>query len=595
MPLSDVGSADRPARAAALAVAILLLAGLAVVDGDLAGSAPRAWLPLALRGAMLATGLALAAFGLAGGREGRAGDWTRGEVALVLALTGAAFAIRAWRLDALRVLIDEGNSIDTLFHAYRPDTPLLLPPNVYVTTMLYPAWQALVVAVAGPTLSAFRLSSALLGALTVPALWLLARELFGRPTALAAAVVLAGFAPHVHFSRVGLPHIADALFGTAALAGIARGLNGGRLAWALGGIALGLTHYGFEAGRWFFTPLVVVWLVMLRLLAPERLRGAGPGVARLVVASLLTLVPLCGALLGSGGDIAPRLRASSLDGREAAALLADPRALGARLALAAGAYVSQPEQQRYYGGDDSLLTPLLAPFALLGAALSIARPRAPALLIPLWLVAAWLANAVMREPLVFARWVVAFPALALATARGASAVGGWLGGARTERRAALATVVLAALLSLAQLHRYFGTHLEPLAEQARADKPYRDAIDAALRAASLLPRGDVLVISEPLVDVHPPRSLLRLLRAGGDDLRLEVAAPSAVDAGYLAALPGDRDHAFFVAPDDAATVARLGGCFALDGPQPSPYPVAPEKRLDLYLARVGSRRASCGS
>ena len=57
----------------------------------------------------------------------------------------------------------------------------------------------------------------------------------------------------------------------------------------------------------------------------------------------------------------------------------------------------------------------------------------------------------------------------------------------------------------------------------------------------------------------------------------------------------DRDHAFFVAPDDAATVARLAGCFALDGPQRSPYPLAPDKRLDLYLARVGSRRATCGS
>ncbi len=593
MPLSDAGLAGRPTRAAALAVSIALLAALAAVDGGVAGPGPRTWVPIALRAALLAAGLALMAFGLGAGREGRAGDWTRGELALVLALTLTAFALRAWRLDGLRVLIDEGNSIDNLFHAYRPDTPLLLPPSIYVTTMLYPAWQALVVALAGPTLSAFRLSSALLGALTIPALWLLARELFGRPTALAAAVVLSGFAPHVHFSRIGLPHIADALFGTMALAGIARGLNGGgRLAWALGGIALGLTHYGFEAGRWFFTPLIVVWLVTLRLLAPARLRGAG--VATLVVACALTLVPLYGAVLAAGGDVAPRLRESSLTGLEAGALLADPRALAARLALTAGAYVVEPERATYYGGDQALLAPLLAPFALLGATLSVWRPRALAVLIPLWLIGTCLANVVMRDPLHFARWVVVLPGLALAVARGASAVGSWVCGAAGNRRAELATVALAALLALAQLHQYFGDQIERLAAQVRADAPYRDAVDAALRAAAVLPRGAVLVISDPVVDVHPPRSLLRLLREGRPDLSFDTVSPSAVDAGYLAALPGDEDRAFFVAPEDAATIARLAACFDLDGPQSSPYPQAPDKRLDLYLARAGSRRTSCG-
>ena len=59
-----------------------------------------------------------------------------------------------------------------------------------------------------------------------------------------------------------------------------------------------------------------------------------------------------------------------------------------------------------------------------------------------------------------------------------------------------------------------------------------------LRVAAVLPRGEVVVISDPPVDVHPPRSLLRLLQDGRDDLRLDIALPSTVDAGYLAALPG---------------------------------------------------------
>ena len=305
--------------------------------------------------------------------------------------------------------------------------------------MLHPAWQALVVALTEPSLRGLRLSSALLGALTVPALWMLARALFDRPTALAAAVVLAGFAPHVHFSRIGLPHVADALFGTLALAGIAGGLAGaGRSAWAVGGVALGLTHYGFEAGRWFFTPLVIVWLVTLAVLAPARLRGAGAGVATLAAACALT------SRRSTARWSAPAVRRH----RACATRRSPPArrrrcwqippALGARLVRAAGAYVGEPEAPSTTTAVTiRLLTPLLAPFAILGVALSAWRPRAPAVLIPLWVLAAWLANVAMRDPLIFPRWVVVLPGLALAAGRGVCAVTGWVCGAPRARRAAL--------------------------------------------------------------------------------------------------------------------------------------------------------------
>jgi hypothetical protein len=104
----------------------------------------------------------------------------------------------------------------------------------------------------------------------------------------------------------------------------------------------------------------------------------------------------------------------------------------------------------------------------------------------------------------------------------------------------------------------------------------------------------VLVISEPVVDVHPPRSLLHLLRDGRDPLRFEATAPSALDAVYLASLETDREHAFFVAPGDRDSLARLARCFDLDGPLPSPYPLPADERLDLYLAPMGSRRSTCG-
>lgn len=591
MPLTG----DRPfgGRLAALGGALALLVLLAVVDGGLAGPQVAGRVPLALRVAVLGLGLTLIALAGRGNGAPADGGATRRELLLVAGIAVAALVVRAWRLDALRVLIDEGNSIDNLFRVDLPDTSLLRPPSSYVTTMLYPALQAWAMRLSEPSLRGLRLSSALLGAATVPALWWLARRLFDRPTALAAAVLLAGFAPHVHFSRVGLPHVFDACAGTFALAGVAAGLaGGGRWAWAVGGVALGLTHYGFEAGRWFFTPLVAAWLAALALLAPARWRGRRGELAVFAAAALLTVLPLYVSLFAAGGALAPRMRTSGLGGGELAALLADPPALGRRLALAAGVYLWEPERAEYYGGDRALLAPLAAPFALLGVAVCLWRCRTPAVLVPLWLAAAWAANVAMRDPAVYARWVVVLPALALATACGVRAVAGWVAAA-AERRVALLAAALAAGLAAVEVHGYFTHHIARLAAQARAAKPYRDAYDAALRAAALLRRGDILIVSDPPIDVHPPRSLLRLLRDGRDDLRLDVAAPAAVDAAYLTALPADGDRVFFVAPADAATAARLAACFALDGPRPAPAAVAADKRLDLYLAPAGSRRPRC--
>lgn len=579
-------------RLVALVAALLLLGVLVAVDGGIAGEPWRSAATLPLRAALLVAGLGLVVVALGGRATRPAVEWARGDRAALVAITAAAFAIRAWRLDALRVLIDEGNSIDALFHAFGTGPALLLPPSQYVTTMAYPGLQALSVELAGPTLVGLRLASAALGAVTVPALWWLARGLFDRPTAFAAAIVLAGFAPHVHFSRVGLPHIADALFGTLALAGLAAGLAGaGRSVWAAAGVALGLTHYGFEAGRWFFTPLAVVWLAVL---APARRRAAADGLVTAAAAWLMTVVPIYAALLAASGASAPRLTQSALGGAEAVALLGDRAALGSRLALAAGVFLWQPERAHYYGSDAALLTPLLAPFAMLGLALSLARPRAPAVLIGLWLVATWLANVIMRDPAVYARWVVVLPALALAIGRGVGAATAWAATARHATAAGAAAVGLAVVLAAAQLHGYFGGHIAQLAAEVRRAKPERDAIDVALRVDAVRPGAATLVVAEPIADVHPPRSLLRLLRAGRGEVQFDAAIPSAVDDAFLAALPTDRDRLFAVAPDDRQTVARLARCFALDGPHRPAEPLPADEQLDLYLAPAGSRRPGCG-
>ncbi len=154
-------------------------------------------------------------------------------------------------------------------------------------------------------------------------------------------------------------------------------------------------------------------------------------------------------------------------------------------------------------------------------------------------------------------------------------------------------LVLAIGVTIPLLADYFGSHIARLNAQARAAKPYADGVAAALHATTVRNGGDILVISDPRVDVHPPRSLLRLLSDGRDAWRFDQCTAAEADAAYLAALPNDRDHLFFLAPGDGATRARLARCFALDGPLRDDQPTAPDKRLALYVASAGSRRAAC--
>ncbi len=580
-------------EARVLGLSVLVLAALAAENAGVARYGVVAVVPLWLQALWLGLGLLLLVRGLAAGAsEGIPGRrYGPGEMAVVAAVTAAALAVRVWQLDALRVLIDEGNSIENLFHARAPRAALLLPPSQYISTALYPYWNSLVVAATGPGLGGLRLASAVIGALTVPALWLLARAAFDRTTALCAAILLAALPAHLHFSRVALPHVMDALFGTLALAGVVRGLAGaGRLAWAGAGVALGLTHYGFEAGRWFYTPLVALWLALHAAFKPGHLCGFRRELTVLVTAFAATVTPLYGAALASGSHLTPRLQASGLEPAQLAQLLTDPLALGRRLWFAAGVYGWNVDQTQFYGGDQALIPPLLVWFALLGVLVALARPRDPGIIVPLWLAAAWLANAAMRDSAAYARWVVALPAVALAAAVGVCSLAAWC-----PRRGAAAAVAAVIALAVVQTRYYFHTHIGRLAEQARAAKPYRDACDAALRAADMLRHGAVVIVSDPVVDVHPPRSLLRLLRDGSEPIRLDAYSPDEFDGTKLAALPADADLAFFLAPDDALTAARLRECFELEDARASPQVLARDKELILYLAPAGSRRRSCGA
>ncbi len=138
---------------------------------------------------------------------------------------------------------------------------------------------ALVSKLVGANLLALRLTSALLGTLTVAATFWCVRELYpderesGSPSLLPllAAGLLATSFWHLALSRVGLRAIAQPLMQALTLALLWRGLSRQRSWWTLvaAGVACGLTGYTYLAARLFPFPLAAA---LLALVASDRAR-----------------------------------------------------------------------------------------------------------------------------------------------------------------------------------------------------------------------------------------------------------------------------------------------------------------------------------
>lgn len=136
-------------------------------------------------------------------------------------------------------------------------------PGWFSFPALYFALQSLGIYLFGQTAEALRISSAVAGALTVVALYWLARVTFNRRTAVIAALLLATFHFHIHFSRIGLNNIWDGLFAVIVLGGLAYGWRSGRRSgFQMAGLALGLGQYFYVSIR-IFPLLILLWAILI--------------------------------------------------------------------------------------------------------------------------------------------------------------------------------------------------------------------------------------------------------------------------------------------------------------------------------------------
>ncbi len=207
----------------------------------------------------------------------------RGATALGLITTLAAF-FRFWQLDAIPPGFHYDEAYEAL-EAWRVMTqpgyhPIFFPGNfgvepmfIYLTSLAFRLF--------GATPIVMRAVAAVVGTLTVPALYGLGRELalvdrrFPISAAWLAALALAIMRWHITFSRVGIEPILAPLFLILILWAFWRAWRtGSSAAWGMLGLAVGLSLYIYPAAR--LLPILALLLSLLALISVRKLALSAP-------------------------------------------------------------------------------------------------------------------------------------------------------------------------------------------------------------------------------------------------------------------------------------------------------------------------------
>jgi 4-amino-4-deoxy-L-arabinose transferase-like glycosyltransferase len=561
---------------------------LMFVVAELSANTPRsAWIDAIsthVQFVLFVGGIALMGIGLSGQRLALP-RIDRFEAGAVLLISLLALAIRVWGLnDTLRFSVDEGVAVQGILNIFWDgDIGLVAAPSSYISTHLFPYLQWWASTLGGPSLVTARLMSAVLGALTVVGVYLLVRTLFDVRTALVAAFVLATFPPHVHFSRLALSHIGDAAVGAFLLAFYVRALKDNRRAdWVLAGITLGLSQYFFESGRLFYPLFMVACVIGGTILAPRRMSERWRGVALLLISGLFVALPMQYVLYANNASLGVRFGVSGLSADYWSNLFANGLTMDVvgqlltRFLLPFQTYVRLPENDIFYGGQTAMILMVAVPFFLLGCFYLLWRLNPLTLPVILWIALVALSNGLLRDSLVYARYVLVFPALAIAIGIGINRV---LTDVLPLRRVWVVVLVLTVGLGVWQTYYYFNDHMPALNQQFARREPPGNSLDGVLRAAQLPPNTDVYVIGNPLPDLNVMRVWMAYLRRGSNDVRVHHLLPADVNDAFFASLPQNSRLAFLVSALDNTTNAILPARLSLGEAQHSAWNVAPEYLL----------------
>jgi hypothetical protein len=516
---------------------------------------------------------------------------------IVIGAIGVGAIFRVYRLGELVHLpIDELHFIEAVNHLRgKPTLPLFdQMPSLASFPNLYPYLENWTVTLLSPllgSLGALRVVSVIVGLATIPAIYLLGRELYDERVGLIAAWILALYPPHIHFSRSALNNIADPLFGVLAFAyGLRAWRTGASGNYVLAGACLALSGLFYEGGRWIFFGVFIAyslfWMISYRRMIPLH------GVVITGIAYLALSAPYLWILTSPDYYFAPRL----VDmGSPLNQLLRDfPVAPLSSVidhwnnSLQYTIYhiiYSSDGSRYYYGGRIGLVAPILVPFFLLGLWSGLYRGVRRSLLLIGWLALTVIGVSLIESVDWSARFVVIFPAIALASAVGMQFVGEVL--IDLTQRDGLARRVVAGLVLVVSgvtVVYYFTTHIPFYQTQVRRE--FYDVYDAYYTLSDPPIPTTIYFMGVPrsavLESAVSAESRLRRL-----DIQYEVLPTAdSLTAGWLASLPTTRRVVFAIAPNQLELIdwVKKQGV-TLSQPLPRRVDTVPEDRRFLLYVR----------
>lgn len=585
-----------------ITLGILLLLVTAEISGDGLKIAGLPGTAISTQGLLFWGGVVLLTFGMAGSSGI---GWLRGAIGhlrtrdphwwLVVGVIVLAFFLRAWALEsALPLSVDDGSNIPAIWPVLgdKSDYGLVIASSNTYTTQLYSQFLVVGVRLFGYNLAALRAVAALFGTINVIALYLLAEALFNRRVALIAALVLATFPPHIHFSRLIFAHVIDATFGTFAIAFLIRAMKYNRRTdWALAGITLGLTQYFFEAGRLFFPPLIIIWLVLMAIFNFRSLRQFWRGLGLMVISALLIAMPTYYAVFARNAPATSRINVSGV-GLDFWVSLYNTTGLTGVFNRAISpflVFVHRPEYGLlYYGGTHPIVLETLVPLLLLGFFFALWHFRRPGIIIAIWIFSTGAANLVMLETANYTRFIVGIPALALAIAAGIHYLTLMAQHFGNRRLVSIATILLVAIIGLSQTSFYFNEQLPGFRRQIRYSVTYPDPVDAALRTVKLPLNTQAYLVSTSDINIDVPRLILTFYMFGVIDApQIGGVTVANITPDFVRNIKPDVNLAFFIEPGHPEIVDFLKANFVLDEPQYTQNSeIEPNKGFVLYYAAL---------
>lgn len=506
------------------------------------------------------------------------------EGVFVAALTVGALVLRAHDLAAIQSFVDELNFSTAVDDFWFDERVKILRPfsSVASFTYIFPYLQNQAISLVGQNFEALRLPSAFFGALTVPALYLLARHLFDRRTAVAAAVLLATLPVHLQLSRIGLNNIADPLFGVLAMGFLSRGLrHNSRLDFVLAGTALGLTQYFYEVGRLLFPALAALWLV----LNLRRWRTVWPNLITFGLVFAAVAAPVYYTWIATDRPLIPRLSEAgppegywSMESISALPSLFIQRAENYLLH-----FLSRPEGVLYYGTGAPFLHPALLPGLMLGLGVALARWRRSGLIL-VWVGVTVLASVMLANHTAATRVMVIIPALAGLAGLGLTVSLQTLLGDRIRR----STVVLALVVLVtawAQADYYFREHIPDFNRQTAESAAGQEAVFMARQFINNLPEEtEIHIIDDQRL--RGPEAEPMLYFFTGQAINVQTARPDELTPRYFRWLTPNVGHVFFISRYDAETIRLVREGVRAVGPFDVALPGYPARRYWFFLAYV---------